>query len=348
MKVGYFSITFAGLSFCVVIANCGCSGPTLQNDLALFEEDVGNIVVSKDGSQVRHTFVVDNPTSREITLKLRERSCGCFLVAEKNITIEPGDERAIEVSSVLREDSGEVTWTALYDTDSVDIPFVCLRLHAIAVPRLRTHPDSVPPLEFGQGDDICTTSFDIELNCGEQELPAAISVKSDDPALSVTCAITHCPPPSTAGENLLHCIATMKKPSHVLWYASPEDRVKRLVVEVNGKEVGTVPVPWIVETPVTANPSRLFINGRIEQAEPSLVRLESGRAFSVKSVKSTRLTFVETSSPGTRNLHTFACSIDPAKVKYKGSDSGGFVDVIEIAIDHPEQSAVHLEAFVLQ
>lgn len=112
------------LSLLVVSSGCALSGarvigdapaPKVLEGKAFAQKDFG---IAREGSVLKHSFVVLNDSDLTLNVKSINSSCGCTVSEMKKKTLLPGESSSLEVSFNTKGYSGDVRQFVYLYTDN--------------------------------------------------------------------------------------------------------------------------------------------------------------------------------------------------------------------------------------
>lgn len=337
-----------GAMMAFALVGCGRSDSS-DKEAAIYEKDLGAIVVEGNGQSVSHIFEVHNSSrSESLRLKLIKRSCSCLAIAEEELVIPAGEMRPVKVSAQLRADSRESSWMVLYGTDTPPMRHVCLKMHAEAVPRFSTTPNVIPALIF-KDQTIAVTEFDLEVNSSKDEPLGRVTI--DGSGATVATSPLRGARGTSQMRSLLHCRVELPRPPEASWHLPSTERLENLHVRIDGSEVGSIKIPWEVETIIKASPSRIFVNGRSRNKPSGRFSVRVPSPYIVLSVESSSLHVTHkktTSSEDNSKDYEYVCSLKDESADLNSSPKVAVSDAITIHTDHPKQPIVRIDVSVLR
>lgn len=78
----------------------------------------------KEGTVVKHTFILKNESAKELKIIQLNTSCGCTVSKVKKNTLKPAESTQIEVKFNSKKYSGSVQQFVYVNTDNIDNPVI--------------------------------------------------------------------------------------------------------------------------------------------------------------------------------------------------------------------------------
>lgn len=117
------------------------STTALSAPVCAVDETSIDLGVWPDFMPIRATFAIENTGDENLTMTVTDKSCGCILVSEENLTIAPGAVTFLEFRTP--QDKMKDHISASFDTNDTEHPTVILDVYADLVHDVKCTPDQL-------------------------------------------------------------------------------------------------------------------------------------------------------------------------------------------------------------
>jgi len=115
---------FLSIFFSFTLTGCFAQNAKIENKSAASDPYVWDFGQAKEGTVLKHDFILHNRSSRALKVKDITTSCGCAASRAKKNLIPPGESTPISVTFNTRGYSGATEQFIYVHTDSLDNPIL--------------------------------------------------------------------------------------------------------------------------------------------------------------------------------------------------------------------------------